>query len=160
MLLSASLNCVKFSVAKATLQPPLSTKDVVILKQGCGYIQKDVVIQHRCGYIQKDVVICHKSKHQNNLKSTKSTSQTPHLQPSYLTNSILTTVIKTILTTIITKIITNSLNHQCISFTLPLPSPQHTSHTPSPASSPTLSHTPSSFDFATFKLFSLFVLNS
>ena len=33
-----------FSVAKATLQPPLSTKDVVILKQGCGYIQKDVVI--------------------------------------------------------------------------------------------------------------------
>ena len=34
----------EFSVAKATLQPPLSTKDVVILKQGCGYIQKDVVI--------------------------------------------------------------------------------------------------------------------
>ena len=33
-----------FSVAKATLQPPMSTKDVVILNQGCGYIQKDVVI--------------------------------------------------------------------------------------------------------------------
>ena len=31
-------------VAKATLQPPMSTKDVVILNQGCGYIQKDVVI--------------------------------------------------------------------------------------------------------------------
>ena len=33
-----------FSVAKATLQPPMSDKDVVILNQGCGYIQKDVVI--------------------------------------------------------------------------------------------------------------------
>ena len=33
-----------FSVAKATQEPPMSTKDVVILKQGCGYIQKDVVI--------------------------------------------------------------------------------------------------------------------
>ena len=32
------------SVAKATQEPPMSMKDVVILKQGCGYIQKDVVI--------------------------------------------------------------------------------------------------------------------
>ena len=41
--IAPAMSC-SFSVAKATLQPPLSTKDVVILKQGCSYIQKDVVI--------------------------------------------------------------------------------------------------------------------
>ena len=34
----------KFSVAKATLEVQMSAQDAVILKQGCGYIQKDVVI--------------------------------------------------------------------------------------------------------------------
>ena len=36
--------CAWFSVAKATQEVQMSTQDAVILKQGCGYIQKDVVI--------------------------------------------------------------------------------------------------------------------
>ena len=50
-----------FSVAKATLQPPMSYNGVVILKHGCGYIQNGVVILHMvrlyskwCGYIAQN----------------------------------------------------------------------------------------------------------
>ena len=34
-----------FSVAKATLEIQMSAQDAVILKQRCGYIQKDVVMR-------------------------------------------------------------------------------------------------------------------
>ena len=39
-----------FSFAKATLQPPMSIKDKVLLNHGCGYIAE-------MWYIQKDVII-------------------------------------------------------------------------------------------------------
>ena len=120
-----------FSVAKATLQSPMSYSGAVILKQRCGYIQNGVVISHmvrlyskRCGYIAQNPF-------QHSLKST------------------FTTILHTILITIFTTILT-TITHTTPSVTPPTPP-----LSPSPTLPPSLQPELASFIFVTSKTFCL-----